>query len=324
MSVADDAMPALPSLRERRNLREDLAVTLRSAVIAGELAPGKIYSAPALAKQFGVSATPVREAMIDLVREGFFATMRNKGFRAIDQSDAGSGDFDDSVSSLPSFRERPNLREELTVTLRGAVISGELVPGQIYSAPALAKQFGVSATPVREAMLDLVREGLVDTMRNKGFRVTDLSDADLDNINDLRALIEVPTVRRITEGGVDPATIEKLRMLAAGIEDAAKRRDLIAHVTIDTDFHLTLLATTGNDPLVDTVRSLRSKSRIYGLRLLAERDELIPSSREHMELVDLIEAGDADGAEDLMRRHIGHVRGIWAASDSGTTTQPEP
>jgi DNA-binding GntR family transcriptional regulator len=63
---------------------------------------------------------------------------------------------------------------------------------------------------------------------------------------------------------------------------------------------------------VETVRSLRSRSRIYGLRTLAERDELVASSREHAELLDLIAARDAGGAEQLMDRHIRHVRGIWA------------
>ncbi|MFE2599414.1 GntR family transcriptional regulator [Streptomyces sp. NPDC059396] len=213
---------------------------------------------------------------------------------------------------LPSFSARRNLREEIIETLRAAVISGQLRPGVVYSAPSLAEQFGVSSTPVREAMLDLVREGLVEAVRNKGFRVTELSEQDLDDITRLRALIEIPTVRRIAEAGVDPAVIERLRPLAAGIEDAARRQDLIAHVTIDMEFHLTLLGLTGNSYLVETVRSLRSRSRIYGLSILAAHDQLVPSSHEHAELLDLIEAGDADGAEELMQRHMGHVRGIWA------------
>ncbi|PVE04156.1 GntR family transcriptional regulator [Streptomyces scopuliridis] len=225
---------------------------------------------------------------------------------------------------LPSFSRRRNLREEIIETLRGAVISGQLRPGVVYSAPSLAEQFGVSSTPVREAMLDLAREGLVDIVRNKGFRVTELSDADLDDITHLRALIEIPTVRRIAEAGVDPAVIERLRPLATAIEDAARRQDLIAHVTIDMEFHLTLLGLTGNTYLVETVRSLRSRSRIYGLKILAEHDELIPSSHEHSELLDLIKEGDADGAEQLMRRHIGHVRGIWAEESAAEDEESHP
>jgi DNA-binding GntR family transcriptional regulator len=214
--------------------------------------------------------------------------------------------------SLPALGTRRNLREEIKETLRAAVISGELRPGVVYSAPSLAGQFGVSATPVREAMLDLANEGLVDIVRNKGFRVTELSEEDLDELCELRALIEVPTVRRIAVDGVPRHVLDELRPLATEIEAAAARGDLIAHVTADMEFHLLLLAQAGNRHLVETVRSLRARSRIYGLRALADRGELVPSAHEHAELLDLLAAGDAAGAEQLMRRHIGHVRGIWA------------
>ncbi|GAA1714737.1 GntR family transcriptional regulator [Fodinicola feengrottensis] len=221
--------------------------------------------------------------------------------------------IDDAAVRLAPLSGRRSLREEITETLRGAVISGELAPGVVYSAPSLAEQFGVSATPVREAMLDLAKEGLVEIARNKGFRVTELSAAELDDLTELRALIEIPVIRRIAQAGVDPAVIERLRPLAAGIEAAASRRDFIAHVTIDLDFHLTLLAQAGNPRLVEIVRSLRTSSRLYGLKALTEGSALFDSSHEHAELLDLIQARDADGAERLMRQHLGHVRGIWAA-----------
>ncbi|WP_217206000.1 GntR family transcriptional regulator [Streptomyces sp. AC550_RSS872] len=219
---------------------------------------------------------------------------------------------DGTTVNLPSFRGRRNLRQEITETLRGAVIAGEMTPGVVYSAPSLAEQFGVSPTPVREALLDLAKEGLVEVVRNKGFRVTALSAKELDDITELRALIEPPTIRRITEQGVSAKAVKQLRPLAAGIEKAAARRDFIAHVTIDMQFHLALLELAGNPRLLETVRSLRTSSRIYGLRELPAGDALFDSSHEHAELLDLIEAGDADGAEALMRRHISHVRGIWS------------
>jgi DNA-binding GntR family transcriptional regulator len=219
---------------------------------------------------------------------------------------------EDAAVRMPSLRGRRNLREEIAVTLRGAVISGELKPGVVYSAPSLAEQFGVSPTPVREAMLDLAKEGLVEIARNKGFRVTHLSAGELDDITELRMLIEVPVIRRITEAGVDPHVIRQLRPLAAAIEDAGERGDFISHVTVDMEFHLALLHLSGNSRLVEIVRSLRTSSRIYGLRNLADGRALFDSSHEHAQLLDLIEAGDAQGAEDLIRHHIGHVRGIWA------------
>ncbi|MEU4197638.1 GntR family transcriptional regulator [Kribbella sp. NPDC026611] len=224
----------------------------------------------------------------------------------------------DSIGPLPSVRplpQRENLRDSVANALRAAVISGELKPGEVYSAPTLGARFGVSPTPVREAMLDLVREGLVISLRNKGFRVTEVSDEDLDNLAALRQLIEPPTMREVVPL-IPAADYPRLRRLAEDIVVAAEAGDLIAYIEADRVFHVTLLAYSGNQKLVDVVSDLRSQTRLLGLTPLVESGRLVPSATEHHELIDLVEAGDADGAEQLMRRHIGHVRGLWARSQS--------
>jgi DNA-binding GntR family transcriptional regulator len=220
----------------------------------------------------------------------------------------------DSIGPLPSVRrlaQRENLRDSVANALRAAVISGELKPGEVYSAPTLGARFGVSATPVREAMLDLVREGLVISLRNKGFRVTEVSDADLDDVAAVRQLIEPPTIRDVVPA-IPAADYPKLRQLAEDIVVAAEAGDLIAYIEADRVFHVTLLAYSGNQKLVDVVSDLRSQTRLLGLTPLVESGRLVPSATEHHDLLDLVEAGDGEGAEQLMRRHIGHVRGLWA------------
>lgn len=216
-------------------------------------------------------------------------------------------------AQLEAISTRPSLRDEVLRTLQAAVISGEMRPGITYSAPQLAQKLGVSATPVREAMLDLVKEGLILTVRNKGFRVVELSEQELDELTELRLLIEVPAVRRIAEQGVEAEVMRELRRLAQSIVAAGGRREYVVYNKLDLEFHSLLLSQTGNRSLVALVTSLRIRSRIYGVRELAERDELLPTLREHLELLDLIEAGDADGAADLMARHIDHVRHEWAS-----------
>jgi DNA-binding GntR family transcriptional regulator len=189
-------------------------------------------------------------------------------------------------------------------------------PGVTYSAPQLAEQFGVSPTPVREAMLDLVKEGLVATIRNKGFRVVELSDRELDEITELRLMLEVPTTRRIVETAVSQGVLDRLRDLAGRIERAGGRRDFVEHHRLDMEFHELLLTQGGNAQLVGTVMALRRRARLTGIAELADRDQLAVTLHEHAELVDLIEAGDADAAEALMARHIGHVRAEWATGTS--------
>src|SRR5256885_5192358 len=209
------------------------------------------------------------------------------------------------TAELPNFAERVSLREQVANALRAAVISGQLAPGVVYSAPALAATFGVSATPVREAMLDLAKEGLVEAVRNKGFRITELSEQDLDELTELRMLIEVPSTTRLA-GRLDAAALAELRELAAAIEAGAAAGDLIGYLEADREFHLTLLGHTGNRHLVELVGELRSRARLYGLGRLAGSGVLADSAREHATLVDLIGSGDATGTESLIRQHIQH------------------
>jgi DNA-binding GntR family transcriptional regulator len=215
---------------------------------------------------------------------------------------------------LPSLEERRSIRAEVAHALRAALVSGQMRPGEVYSAPMLAAQFGVSATPVREAMLDLVREGLVTTARNKGFRVRELSDRELDEITEIRRLLEVPSTVKVI-GLATPETLKQLRPMALRLIDVAAEKDLIAYVEHDRQFHLGLLSMAGNAHLVSLVGELRSRTRLFGLGRLADSGELASSAREHIEMLDLIAAKDRRGLERLMTRHISHIRGVWAGRD---------
>ncbi|MER7752435.1 GntR family transcriptional regulator [Kitasatospora sp. NPDC097643] len=221
--------------------------------------------------------------------------------------------------TLISVQER--LRDQVAHALRAALISGELRPGVVYSAPALAADFGVSATPVREAMLDLAREGLVEAVRNKGFRVTELTERDLDDYTEIRALIEVPTVGRVTRTATKEQ-LERLRPQAEAIVAAARKHDLIGYLEADRQFHLDVLGLAGNARLVETVGDLRKRSRLYGLNRLDERGELVSSAEEHLELLDLMIAGDAAAAEACMTRHLSHVRSLWAGQEEAEADRP--
>lgn len=160
-------------------------------------------------------------------------------------------------------------------------------------------------------MLDLAREGLVEPVRNKGFRITEVSERDLDQYTELRTMIEVPTIGRITKTAT-AEQLEELRPIAQEIVTSAREHNLIGYLEADRRFHLTLLALAGNERLVETVGDLRKRSRLYGLTGLDEAGKLVSSAEEHLELLDLMISGDAKAAEACMQRHLGHVRSLWA------------
>lgn len=215
------------------------------------------------------------------------------------------------MSPLQEIQAHSSLREVAFRAIWAGIVTGEIHPEQIYSAPTLARQLGVSATPVREAMLDLAAQGLVEPVRNRGFRILPLTDEDLDQIYELRMLIEVPTIGRLA-GTLPKREVTRLQKLAKDSEAAAQTGDLVRFLDADRTFHLGLLEHSGNRRLVEFIGQLRAQTRLYGLRELADAGALVSTAREHRLILDRIESGDTAGAEEQMAKHLQHTRGAWA------------
>jgi DNA-binding GntR family transcriptional regulator len=204
-----------------------------------------------------------------------------------------------------------SLREQVERTLSSRIVTGEFAAGTVLTVPTLAGEFGVSATPVREAMLNLARRGFLAPIRNRGFRVTEVSPDELAALGEVRVLLEAPPMRWLA-GHLSEPVVEQLTVFADRIVDAAEQARFEDYLAADTDFHLTLLEQTGNTHLVRLVRELRQQTRLVGLVSLAESDALVSTSLEHAELIALLVAGRGEDAEQLMHRHIGHITGLWS------------
>lgn len=218
------------------------------------------------------------------------------------------------MSAVPALRALvgvPSLRAQVGQQLRDALVAGELVPGVVYSAPVLGTQLGVSATPVREAMLDLVRDGLVETVRNKGFRVVALSPQRLAELLAVRADLESAALARVAAAPRDDLT--ELEGLLSDMAAAGTRGDVRGYVEADRRFHLGLLALDGNALLLELVADLRSRTQLHGLAPLAG-DPLAHTAHEHRELLDAVRHGDPATAAALMRTHIAHVADRWTGT----------
>jgi len=208
--------------------------------------------------------------------------------------------------------QRTSLREQALTVLREALITGRIAGGVVYSAKALAAELGVSNGPVREAMLALVDDGLMEAVPNKGFRPVLLTAADLAEIYDMRLLLEVPAVARLANGDLPADSVARLAGLVDTIERTARSGDLTANLAADRDFHLTLLAAGGNRRLVDAVARLRDQTRLSNLRALSADGRLVASADEHRPLLAAIIGHDNRTARRLMRGHLEHIRQDWS------------
>ena len=224
------------------------------------------------------------------------------------------------MSQLTQLERPMNLRETVLNQIRTAIVTGELAEGELVSAPTLGQLLGVSATPVREAMMDLAREGLVETVKNKGFRITTMSEKDLDDLAEIRLLLEPPMMHHVV-GNIPESAYAELLELADRSLRGAETEDLVEYLRNDRAFHALLLSFAGNKQLVELATSLRVRTRMYGLVALAKAGRLAASASEHHTLLELLRAGKGAEAEALLRRHIGHARGEWATGDRGSHSQ---
>lgn len=206
--------------------------------------------------------------------------------------------------AAPRSVQRHSVRGQVLDALRAALVGGDLVPGEVYSAPALGLRLGVSATPVREAMLQLAIEGAVEVVPNRGFRVIERSLREVAELAEVRALIEVPVMLRLAST-VPPARWAELRPLAEATATAAARGDLASYGEADRAFHRALLGLAGNEQLVAVADDLHRRSQWPLVNPLAlRRADLLADAAEHGALLDALEAGDVAVVESLVREHF--------------------
>lgn len=215
------------------------------------------------------------------------------------------------MSDLPLLNiatlETNNLREQATHVVRSLITTGQVKPGRIYPVSYFSRQLGVSATPVREALLDLVNDRLMETVKNRGFRVPTLSEHDLDELIDLRLMLEVPNIERVV-AVMTPGAVERSRTFGAETVAAGKANDKVVFVESDMKFHLSLLEPLGNCRLIELLTGVKNQMCVYGLRPLTQSGKLSDSAAEHLQIIEAIARGDAGAATEAMRSHLLSIR----------------
>lgn len=195
-----------------------------------------------------------------------------------------------------------NLREQVLQRVRAEIIAGQSLPGTMYSVPSLAASLGVSTTPVREALLELSRIGLLEPMRNRGFKVMEPTLKDLRNLFDMRDVLEIHAA--VIVARKPQKDLSSLRGLADEIAHAVRREDIQLYLEADRSFHRDLTAAAGNDLLTETIMGLRDKMRLYGINSRAGLERQHASVQEHYRIIELASAGEAEALADLLRSHI--------------------
>lgn len=195
-----------------------------------------------------------------------------------------------------------NLRQQVLQQVRAEIISGQSQPGTMYSVPSLAASLGVSTTPVREALLELSRNGLVEPMRNRGFKVVEPTLQDLNNLFDMREVLELHAAVLVAR--MPQKDLSSLAGWADEIARAVREEDVRLYLEADRSYHRDLVAAAGNDLLTETVMGLRDKMRLYGIGSRAGLERQHASIAEHYRIIELVMAGDEAAVTALLRSHV--------------------
>ena len=156
------------------------------------------------------------------------------------------------------------LRDVVFQTLRQAILSGQLQPGERLMEIHLAKQLGVSRTPVREAIRKLELEGLVSTIPRRGAVVAEITRTDMEDVLEVRHALEDLAVRRASEN-MSEEQLNELKKASARFEECVRKDDLRASAQADEEFHEIISEATGNRRLLQILNNLRGQ--IYRYRL---------------------------------------------------------
>ena len=215
----------------------------------------------------------------------------------------------------PDGRTTPEL---IADALRDEIASGSLRAGQALRQDEIATRFGVSRIPVREALRRLEEDGLVTVHANRGAFVTTLAEGDIDEIFDMRLLLEVDLVKRavasITDGDLEAIELE-LERAERGIRRPEWSK-------LDGEFHRALYAPAGRERQLTTVMSLR------GLVQRSVANEALPLKAEdwrsdHRQIVDAYRKRDAAKAAALVQSHLERARQLVRDRLTAETGAPE-
>ena len=204
--------------------------------------------------------------------------------------------------------------------LYAAIIDGEFPPGARITEGLVVDRAGVSRTPVREAVRRLEAEGLLRFVPNQGAFVTAWSDEEVEDIFELRALLEGHAARLAATRGTEDqfAELRKLAVaqLAESEQKAGPRLDRVS--SLNARFHQQVIEAANSPRLAATLAGIANAPLVLQTFRDYRQDELVRSAAHHLELVDALEARDPAWADSVMRSHVMAARRVFLARrDSG-------
>lgn len=195
------------------------------------------------------------------------------------------------------------LRDVVFNTLRDAILSGKLLPGERLMENQLAEKLGVSRTPIREALRMLELENLVELVPRKGAQVLEMSEKDIKNVLEIRTSLEALAVELACERmSIDQ--IKELKVLQNNFIKSYENHDYEKTAENDERFHDLIFASTKNDRLIQIVNNLRIQMYRYRITYLKIPGLLDITVQQHQDIIRAIENHNGKEGKQAATAHI--------------------
>lgn len=216
-----------------------------------------------------------------------------------------------------SIDKHLTLRERILETIRDAIMSGSLKPGEKVAEPDLAERFGISRTPIREAFRQLESEGYLTVIPRKGAVVASFSSRDVEEFYAIKSILEGYAARKACEK-LTPRELDKLSAINDKLRHLADDGDIKHFFKVHNDFHELFIKSANNEKLHDMINSLVKKFQRLRVASLSKPGRMHVSVDEHDKIIEAFRNKDAILAEKLVRKNAEYGGIVLMQSSPGS------
>ena len=213
---------------------------------------------------------------------------------------------------LPIARSK-SLKEQAYEILKGMILTGRLEQDKLHNEKRVAEALGVSRTPVREALLELSREGMIIFLPGKGFKVRNFTLQEIQEVFDVRRIIEGHVIRAISQR-LTEEDHDQIQRLIAKLEKLAGRNDRTTFIETDKEFHQFLASRMGNRKIQTILMGLRDQIHLMGIQALEYSDRMQQVIQEHQRIHSALRERDGERAREEMLSHLRNTESILTSN----------
>ncbi|MEH7548819.1 MULTISPECIES: GntR family transcriptional regulator [Bacillaceae] len=210
--------------------------------------------------------------------------------------------------NLKPIKKENTTQDKVYKQIQKAILFGGISSDEIFTEVQLAEMLNTSRTPVRAALQDLVKEGLLVSIPRKGVTVRRITQDEQDEIFLLRSSIEVQVVKKLTEVITSPDQLKILRLIVKEQQEAKENEDAIKFIELDHEFHLSLTRLANFSIIEEVLQNLHNLTQLMGLKAVSKHGRMKNVIKEHIEIIEALETRNAELASAVILNHLDNTK----------------